>query len=254
MRRVLKLFGSLLGLLTLSALVVILAMTFQSLKGEPRPASSLFQSPIETPTQPPYPAPQTPTPQVSITPYPSPTPPPTPTVTATPIVLPNGWYLYTDPEAGYSFSYPPDAHLSVSQGVLDSYSAVGVAFRLPGVHGYQGMVIRVEPNPRRLPVDRILAQLYTRSAQKPPPDNLSSQVEPITVAGLPAVRTSVLPTNTEFYILLPHGGKVYMIAPVHGPAAAAVDSKALGLFYRILTTFTVNPSPTGFPKGGASWR
>jgi len=254
MKRIWKLFGSLLGLLALAALVIALTTTFRGLRGETQPASSLFQSPIETPTQPPYPAPQTPTPQVPITPYPSPAPSPTPTATATPIVLPNGWYLYTDPQAGYSFSYPPDAHLSVSQSVLDSYRTVGVAFRLPGVHGYQGMVIRVEPNPQRLPVDRILAQLYTRSAQKPPPDNLSSQVESITVAGLPAVRTSVLPTNTEFYILLPHGDKVYMIAPVHGPAADTVDSKALSLFYRILTTFTVNPSPPSLPKGGASWR
>jgi len=66
MRRILKFFGSLLGALALAALVIILAMTFQSLKGEPQSASSLFQSPIKTPT-PPH---ATPTPPAAIPPAP----------------------------------------------------------------------------------------------------------------------------------------------------------------------------------------
>lgn len=241
MKRILQLFGSLLGLLALAALVIVLAMTFQSLKGEPRPASSLFQSPIETPTQPPYPAPRTPTPQVPITPYPSPAPSPTPTATATPIVLPNGWYLYTDPQAGYSFSYPPNAHLSVSQDVDSSYKTVNIAFELPRTYGYQGLVIRVEDNPQKLPIDGFLAQLYVKRMHKPPPDNLPSLIEPTIVAGLPAFKTSVLPDVSEFHIFLLHGTKVYEFAPVHDAAVTTMDPKALALFHRILATFTLNP-------------
>lgn len=61
MKRIWKLFGSLLGLLALAALVIVLTTTFRGLRGESQPGSSLFQSPIETPTQPPSPPPVTPT-------------------------------------------------------------------------------------------------------------------------------------------------------------------------------------------------
>lgn len=64
MRQTLKLFGSLLGLLALAVLVVVLTTTFQSLE-KSQPGSALFQSPIETPTPPPYPLPRTPTPPYS---------------------------------------------------------------------------------------------------------------------------------------------------------------------------------------------
>jgi len=79
MNRLLKLLGSLLGLLALAALVVVLTITLRDLRASPQPASqpasSLFQSPIETPTQPPYPPPETPTPPQPGTPTAVPTPP-----------------------------------------------------------------------------------------------------------------------------------------------------------------------------------
>ncbi len=52
MRRMLKLFGSLLGLVALAALVLVLTIAFRQLRGEEQPASQLFQSPIQTPTPP----------------------------------------------------------------------------------------------------------------------------------------------------------------------------------------------------------
>jgi dipeptidyl aminopeptidase/acylaminoacyl peptidase len=55
-------------MLALGALVVILALTLGGLPREARPASQAFQSPIETPTQPPYPPPGTPTPIETPTP------------------------------------------------------------------------------------------------------------------------------------------------------------------------------------------
>jgi len=70
MKRILKLFGTLLGLLALAALVVVLTTTLRDLRASPQPASQVFQSPIETPTQPPYPPPETPTPVETPTPTP----------------------------------------------------------------------------------------------------------------------------------------------------------------------------------------
>ncbi|MGQ9854726.1 MAG: TolB family protein [Candidatus Oleimicrobiaceae bacterium] len=62
MKRILSIAGGLLGLLALGALVAVLALTFGGLQREAKPASQAFQSPIETPMQPPYPPPVTSTP------------------------------------------------------------------------------------------------------------------------------------------------------------------------------------------------
>lgn len=162
------------------------------------------------------------------------------TVVVTPVVLANGWYQYTDQELGYSFSYPPETRVKIGRSRFGNHSAQ-LQFKLPGVLGYQGMVIRVEGNPNDLPIEQMLNQLYERSAQEVAPEELLSQVEVITVAGLPGLKTSILPTNTEFSILFLHNNRVYTLAPVHGPSAAAVDPTALALFYEIVETFEVKP-------------
>ena len=119
MKRILKLFGSLLGLLALAALVVVLTTTFWNLRGESQPGSSLFQSPIETPTQPPYPPPATPTPSG---------PPATPPVVPTPV--PPCTF------AGKSAPAEPGPPLETYQFaeprvVLTHTSAIGIAGWLP---------------------------------------------------------------------------------------------------------------------------
>ncbi len=96
MKRLLNIVGGLLGLLVLIGLAVVLAMTFGGLRREAEPASQAFQSPIETPTQLPYPPPATPThpsiptlpPTVTRAPKPSPSPSPIPTATPIPTPLP----------------------------------------------------------------------------------------------------------------------------------------------------------------------
>ena len=95
MRRILKLFASLLGLLALAALVMVLVTTFRELRGEPQAASQLFQSPIQSPTPPratptppqatPTPPRATPTPELPVVPWP----------TAPPYTPPPGWVNVT---------------------------------------------------------------------------------------------------------------------------------------------------------------
>src|SRR5688500_1434216 len=118
-----------------------------------------------------------PTPVVNRATPPS-SPAPAGTVVVTPEVLDNGWYQYSDPEIGYSFSYPPDTRVKIGKSRFGNHSA-RLQFKLPGVVGYQGMVIRVEANPNDLPLDQMLAQLYEQSAQELAPEELLSQVEVI---------------------------------------------------------------------------
>lgn len=96
MKRLLSTTGGLLGLLALGALAVALAFTFGGLRKDVKPAAQAFQSPIETPTQPPYPPPGTPTrppvptipPTMTRAPKPSPSSTPIPTATPVPTPLP----------------------------------------------------------------------------------------------------------------------------------------------------------------------
>lgn len=96
MKRLMSIMGGLLSLLALGALAVALALTFGGMGRKAEPASQAFQSPIETPTQLPYPIPATPIrpsiptipPTVTRAPKPTPIPTPTPTVTPIPTPLP----------------------------------------------------------------------------------------------------------------------------------------------------------------------
>lgn len=120
MKRLLSIAGSLLGLLALLVLVLALALTFGGLRRDAEPVSWMFQSPIETPTQLPYPPPVTPTyppskptpvtPPPTIPPKPSPPlatvtlppypPPQTPTPPGTPTTLPTPRVTVTPPVPG----------------------------------------------------------------------------------------------------------------------------------------------------------
>jgi len=165
---------------------------------------------------------------------------PTQTPTPTPIVLENGWYLYTDKEAGYSFSYPPEAHFHTSkEGGLD-YKTAHIQFDIPDADGYQGMMIEILSNPEKLPIESVAQKIYTTDLQSPSIDDVKKNSEQIKVAGMFAYQFTFKPFMYELTILLPNEDKVYFIVPVHDNLDTAVDPKALELFFKILETFTLN--------------
>ena len=147
MKRILSIAGSLLGLLVLGVLAVALALTFSGLGRGAEPASQAFQSPIETPTQLPYPIPATPThpplkptpvtPPPTIPPKPSPPmvtvtlppypPPQTPTLPGTPTSVPTPRATVTPPAPGTPTAVPTPSGLlppglKVVYGETDSLS------------------------------------------------------------------------------------------------------------------------------------
>ncbi len=156
-------------------------------------------------------------------------------VAVTPVTLANGWQRYHDPDLGFSFSYPPETRLTSGKNKFGT-TIHRLQFRLPGVNNYQGMVIRAEENPENLPVEAIVSRLYEQSTQELVPEELLAQLEPITVAGLPAIKTDLLATNAEFSILFLHQGRIFILAPVHDAALTQVDNQALDLFYQVVQT------------------
>jgi hypothetical protein len=170
-------------------------------------------------------------------------------VTAAP-ELTAGWQTYTDPEAGYSVRYPPGVHFSAGQSKAGIYTA-RIQFRIPGVDGYQGMLIRVEPNPTGQGLEQVVGEFYRRFAANGAAGqraeeraeeraaDLLAGLEQVTVAGLSGVQVG---TERDFSLVLPYGDRVFIIAPVHDLVTTGLDPQALALFYEVLATLQLEAS------------
>jgi hypothetical protein len=147
-----------------------------------------------------------------------------------------GWSAFTEPTLGYTISFPADTV------IMSGSSPAGVhttrlQFRVPGVDGYQGMLIRVEPNPEGRGLEEVVGKLYEDYLLGAPPADLLARLPQQTVAGLTAGR---LGSGGDFSLVLPVGDYVYIIAPVHDLTATQLDPKALELFYQVLATLKVS--------------
>jgi hypothetical protein len=147
-----------------------------------------------------------------------------------------GWLTYTDPATGYSIRYPPDAHFSAGRSAAGIYTA-RIQFRLPDVAGYQGMVLRVEPNPAGAGIEQVLPQLYQKTLQASSLQDLLAAAQAITVNESAGVR--VQGAGGDFTIVVPYGKQVYILAPVHDVTTTAPDPAALEVFERIVESFRV---------------
>ena len=97
------------------------------------------------------------------------TPIPAPTAiaafaTALPTIAAN-WTTYTDPVLGYSLSFPQDVEFTSGTSKAGVHTA-RLQFSIPGADGYQGMVLRVEPNPQHRGIEQIVGELYRRNRSR----------------------------------------------------------------------------------------
>lgn len=173
------------------------------------------------------------------TPLPTYTPSPAQILTPTPIVLDNGWYLYIDPDREFTFAYPPTALINAGQNPVDLSKNITIQFKIPD-KPYQGMSIRLEPNPKRLQGVEIAIQLFEESAQKSAPVEFANSLEHISVGGIPAVQAYIPSTNTEVTVIVLYDDKVFILAPVHDSAVTKVEKEILEVFYQILDTYKFN--------------
>lgn len=145
------------------------------------------------------------------------------------------WTTYTDAALGYSLSFPDDAEFSSGTAKNGIYTA-RIQFRIPGVDGYQGMVLRAEPNPQHAEIEALVQDIYRRGFPGEQPPAISSTTRPVTVAALPAIQIG---EGGDFTLVVPYADYVYVIAPVHGLATTSIDPQALALFYQVLATLEI---------------
>jgi hypothetical protein len=146
-----------------------------------------------------------------------------------------GWNTFTEPTLGYTLSYPQDAIIDSGVSPAGVYTT-RLQFRIPGADGYQGMVVRVEPNPGGRGLEVALARLYSDYLMSEPPADLLAALPQKTIAGLAATQMG---GADDFALVLPVGDYVYQIAPVHDMASTSMDPQALALFEQILGTLQV---------------
>lgn len=174
---------------------------------------------------------------------------PRPKPSPTPEVLENGWYRFTDSDAGYYFDYPPNvARISYGKDKGEKYNHVYIQFF--GIEEYQSqaMIFVIKPNPKKLSTEEFLIEWYSKKTKKTSQPSFSKEEmgEFFSVDGEPAIRTELIakepPTSYSFHVIFVNGDKAFITGPSYGVmSASAVTPEAEELFTQILNTFTFNP-------------
>lgn len=165
---------------------------------------------------------------------------PSPTITPTPIVLENGWYLYEDKEAGFSFSYPPEVYLSTSKEGFFDYKTVRIAFK-PSGFGYQGMEINLFSNPDNLSLADVAQKIYSYSGNIPSLSDLQDCLKPITIGSVSAFKSIYQPALARFIVFVPMQDKVLYATAVTKMGLTDFAPSSQEMFEKILDTLTFKP-------------
>jgi hypothetical protein len=152
----------------------------------------------------------------------------------------NGWYIFVDDQAGFSFSYPPDKVACITAGS----KSVNIAYHHVGIGGHEGMSIQIFPNPDGKTVDEIGRIIYEETSQRVAPANFASISKPesIKIAGHPATKMVISSVVSEFLIFIDNGKYMLIIGPEHDAVVRNAAPDALDLFYEILSTLKLSPA------------
>ena len=173
-------------------------------------------------------------PNLAGSPQPSPTPPILAASAPTP-AIPAGWKTYTDPDAGFSFSYPPDAVLETGSNELHPFNFIRLVFT---ERDQASLIVDVRPNPSKSTPAELAAQLYQEAAGQAAPKTLSSSPESVLVGSALAEKFVLPPTLTQYMLFLPRNDKMMVIYPGGVDAPATATPPALDRFNQVLASFT----------------
>src|SRR5512146_2579472 len=160
-----------------------------------------------------------------------------PIATATDVSVPSGWLIYRDPQAGFSFRYPPDAHVEFGNNELHPYAFIRVVFAQPE----QGsLIVDVRANNAKQLPEAFAAQAYAETTGATPPPDLISPKEIVTVGSKQASRFVIPPTQTDFILYLPINDKMLVIYPGSAGQAVVGQPQVREIFNQVLGTFQFN--------------
>ncbi len=170
-------------------------------------------------------------PNVSQPANPAGSPPAAPPAGAT---APAGWLVYGDSQAGFSFSYPPDAHLEVDSNELHPYAFIRVTFADPA----QGsLIVDVRENTAKQLPEAFAARAYAEASGGTPAPELFSAKEVAAVGSKQASRYAIPPTLTDFMLYLPLDDKMLVIYPGSAMEGVTGQAQSSEVFDQVLGTF-----------------
>jgi hypothetical protein len=148
--------------------------------------------------------------------------------------VPAGWLVYRDPQAGFSFRYPEDAHLEVDSNELHPYAFIRVAFADPA----QGsLIVDVRENRAKQLPEAFAAQAYAEVSGETPPPGLLGAKEVVTVGNKQASRYAIPATLTDFMLYVPLNDKMLVIYPGSAQEEVAGQLQGSETFSQVLGTF-----------------
>jgi len=167
---------------------------------------------------------------VVASPFPKPKPSPTPEV------LDNGWYRFTDLEAGYSISYPPDSYLSVSEDVALEYKQVTITFPTTNDRDYHTIQIIVYAKDERLSFRQIVEEKVYKG--RSPKKGNDIPLTPVSFIGFDAVKMTMPPFEQAIFVSAKN--KIYFISlPYDMQSGNPPTPDAIEVFNKILNTFSI---------------
>ena len=150
-------------------------------------------------------------------------------------VLNNGWYQFTERQAGYTINYPQNAYLTVSRDVALEYPQILITLNLP--EDFQNIQIIVYSNPEKLSLKEIVLQnVYQEELLESEINKLA--LEPIKIAGLDAMKLEKTPFLPGIFISA--NSKVYFISlPMKMLMGDPPSPESVDLFCEVINTFSL---------------
>lgn len=149
-----------------------------------------------------------------------------------------GWKEFCQTEIGCTFHYPADAHFEQGSNKYGIHT-MRIQFDLPESEGYQGMVIRSLPLNEQRDLEDVLFQLYGSGTGGMTFEEWKEHLEDFDINGMPAWRTYCAVEGGDFFVVIPHGHRVYVASPTHSQASVCSDADAVELFYDVLETLAL---------------
>ena len=167
-------------------------------------------------------------------------PAPLPVVTSTvpaPMARPTtpvGWLTYTDKDAGFSFSYPPDAYLETGSNTQHPFNFIRMVFKDAS---QSSVIVDIRSNTAKSTPRELAAKTYQESGGQAAPKAMLDAEEEIMVGGNSASKYVIPSTLTYFMLFISCGDKMVVIYPGRNDDPLDGKTPGMDLFNTVLDTF-----------------